>query len=120
MKKSVQSERNKAAVDLNSLKYVPYKCCPAIIDTFYKIFKKIWTTRGVPVSLLSKSDDARNPAEFRPITITNKIGKVFFSIVSKRLEKFTVRDSFIDSTQQKGFLSDVPGCIEHSFPCSNC
>ena len=122
IKKSIRSKRNKAAAGLNSLTYVLYKCCPAILPTLHNIFKKIWLSRDVPASwaaafivLLSKSDVVNDPGEFRPIAITDTIGKLFFSILSSRLEKFMVHNKFIDNTLQKGFLSETPGCLEHTF-----
>ena len=65
--------------------------------------------------LISKSDKVHLPAEFRPIAITNTVGKILFSIISARLEHYMVSNKFIDNTIQKGFLSEMPGCLEHAF-----
>ena len=87
-----------------------------------KLFRKVWQTRTVPDSwasafivLISKSDKVHLPAEFRPIAITNTVGKILFSIISARLEHYMVSNKFIDNTIQKGFLSEMPGCLEHAF-----
>ncbi len=65
---------------------------------------------------LQKSKDVLNdPSEFRPIAITNTRGKIFFSIISERLQKFLVKNDFIQTSIQTGFLADVPGCVEHVF-----
>ena len=42
------------------------------------------------------------------------MGKIFFGVIAKRLEKFMTRNGFIDKVQ-KGFKADTPGCLEHSF-----
>ena len=123
IKRSVLPKSNKATPGLNALPYTVYKKCPSIIKTLHKIFKKVWHTKDVPedwavafIVLLSKDPDKRDaPSEFRPIAITNTVGKIFFSIVSSRLQSFFVKNDFIRRTVQKGFLSGVAGCVEHSF-----
>ena len=84
--------------------------------------QKIWTTQEVPadwavayIVLLSKSENLSSPSEFRPIAITSTAGKIFFSVLSDRLQRYMVRNNFIRREVQKGFLSGMPGCLEHSF-----
>ncbi len=91
------------------------------MQTLFKVFKKVWTTKDVPaewatasIQLLAKSAKLSDPAEFRPIALTNTVGKVFFAVIAKRLEKYMTENSFI-SQVQKGFKADTPGCLEHSF-----
>ena len=104
------------------MSYVPYKKCKSIITTLHKIIKKIWQTKDVPedwaaayIVLLSKSDKLDDPAQFRPIARTNTVGKIFFSVLSSRLQHFLVKNNFLRRTTQKGFFSGVAGCLEHSF-----
>ena len=111
-------KRNGAAPGPNGISYLPYKRCPALWPYLHTIFSKIWKTNDVPkgwasasIILLPKSDKTADPAEFRPIALTNTIGKVFFSVFSKRLERFM---KFTSHTQ-KGFKTNTPGCLEHSF-----
>jgi hypothetical protein len=120
--RSVRPKRNKAAPGMNALSYVPYKKCKSIISIIHKICLKVWASQDIPddwavayIVLLQKSDDLSSPSEFRPIAITNTVGKIFFSIIAKRLQNFLTKNSYIDSRTQKGFLFGVPGCIEHSF-----
>ena len=122
LKISVRKKSNKAAPGINALTYVPYKKCHSIMLMVHKIVKKIWSSKSVPndwaqafVVLLSKSDILDDPSEFRPIAITNTVGKIFFSVISDRLQKFLLRNNYIDRATQKGFLSGLPGCLEHSF-----
>ena len=122
LSRAVRFKRNGAAPGLNSLTYVPYKRCPAIIDTLWKMGQKIWSTQEVPadwavayIVLLSKSENLSSPSEFRPIAITSTAGKIFFSVLSDRLQRYMVRNNFIRREVQKGFLSGMPGCLEHSF-----
>jgi hypothetical protein len=122
LRESVYKKSNKAAAGINGLSYVPYKKCRSIMFFVLKIVEKIWESQIVPsdwaqafIILLSKSDILDDPAEFRPIAITNTVGKIFFSIVSDRLQKFLLANKYIRRSLQKGFLSGVPGCLEHSF-----
>jgi hypothetical protein len=64
--------------------------------------------------LLAKSSNLHDPSEFRPIALTNTIGKIFFAVIAKRLEKYMMVNDFISSVQ-KGFKAETPGCLEHSF-----
>jgi hypothetical protein len=122
LSKSVSHKKNKATPGLNALSYVPYKKCPVLIDFLHRIGIKIWETKDVPDSwavayiiLLSKSDDLDSVSEFRPIAITSTIGKIFFSVLSDRLQDFLVHNKYIRIEIQKGFLAGMPGCIEHAF-----
>ena len=125
LRRCIRKKRNGATPGFNGLSYVPYKKCSAIIDLVHKIVQKIWKSKIVPDSwaqafivLLSKSDDLSKVSEFRPIAITSTIGKIFFSVVSDRLQKFMVKNNYIPMSTQKGFLAGMPGCLEHAFMLS--
>ena len=118
----MRSKRNGAAPGLNALTYLIYKKCPSILKMLHRMCIQIYKNLSVPkdwaaayVVLLQKSDSLDLPEEFRPIAITNTAGKLFFSIISERLQSFLVKNKYIKTQSQKGFLFGVPGCIEHSF-----
>jgi hypothetical protein len=118
----VSRKRNKATPGFNNLGYVPYKKCPSILKILLQIYLKIWKERKVPeewaiayLILLSKSEILHKVGEFRPIALTNCDGKVFFSLISGRTENYLVNNKYINRSKQKGFLSEMSGCIEHSF-----
>ena len=67
------------------------------------------------IILLSKSQDLSQVSEFRPIAITSAAGKIFFSVLSDRLQVFMLRNNYISREIQKGFLAGTPGCLEHTF-----
>jgi len=122
LRKGLKRKRNAAAPGLNGLSYVLYKKCPSILSALHRIFRQIYKSEDIPESwasafvvLLQKSDDLSLPSEFRPIAITNTVGKVFFSIMADRTQKFLVKNEFIKIGTQKGFLFGVPGCVEHPF-----
>jgi hypothetical protein len=123
LSRSVRKKSNSACPGLNSLTYVPYKKCPVLIRFLHKFVSKIWREKTVPddwaqafIVLLSKDlNKLDDPSCFRPIAITNTVGKIFFSVISDRLQQFMIKNRFIDRSYQKGFLSGVAGCLEHSF-----
>ena len=58
---------------------------------------------------------AHNISDFRPIALLNVEGMLFFSLVSRRLEKHLIcNNKFINKSVQKGCMEKVPGCSEHS------
>jgi len=87
-----------------------------------KLGRKIWKKKDIPadwarayIILLAKSEDLKSLSEFRPIAITSTVGKIFFSVISDRLQFFMIQNHYITRDLQKGFLFGVPGCLEHSF-----
>ena len=122
LQKSAKKKRNGAAPGLNALTYVPYKKCSAIMQFLAKLSRKIWKSQEIPadwamayIVILSKSDNLSVVSEFRPIAIACTAGKIFFSVLSDRLQAFMLRNNYISREVQKGFLTGVPGCLEHTF-----
>ena len=121
---SARRKRNGASPGLDAMSYVPFQKCPAIILFLHLLGIKIWEACEVAddwaqalISLLkngSLEEDLDVVSEFRPITIAATMGKMVLSVVSDRLQRFLVKNSFIPRQVQKGFLLGVPGCIEHT------
>ena len=55
--------------------------------------------------IVSKGENAHNPAAFRPIALTASTGKLFHKILARRMEKYCLANGFIDSYTQKGFFT---------------
>ena len=64
------------------------------------------------IRLLQKSDDTSHPSKMRPISILNVEGRIYFTIVNKRLAKFLLSNNYLDTRIQKGFIEAIAGCIE--------
>ena len=41
-------------------------------------------------------------------------GKIFFSLVARRLSDFLSSNNYIDTSVQNGGISGMPGCLEHT------
>ena len=52
--------------------------------------------------------------QFRTISLLNVEGKIFFSVLAKRLTKFMTDNNYVDTSVQKGGISDFSGCVEHT------
>jgi hypothetical protein len=123
--RSARRKRNGAAASLDALGYVPFKKCKALIKFLHLLGIKIFGELEVAddwaqavMALLKKgslTEDLDIVSEFRPITMTACFGKIFLSVVSDRLQVFFVKNSYIPRKIQKGFLSGIAGCVEHSF-----
>lgn len=48
------------------------------------------------------------------INLLNVEGKVFFSIVAKRMTTYLKQNNFIDTTVQKAGIPGFLGCLEHT------
>ncbi|TWW66935.1 hypothetical protein D4764_20G0009670 [Takifugu flavidus] len=62
----------------------------------------------------SGEEDSKNINQFRTISLLSVEGKVFFSIVSRRLTEFLLKNNYINTSVQKGGIPGVPGCLEHN------
>ena len=47
--------------------------------------------------------------KMRPISILNVEGRIFFTVVNKRLAGFLLANGYIDTRIQKGFIENFPG-----------
>ena len=107
--------------DPNEIPYTVYKWCPGILKSLWKVLRTIWR-RGrvadqwrqaeglwIPIEEKSKEID-----QFRIISLLNIEGKIFFSILSRRLSKFLIMNEYIDTSVQKGGVAGIPGCIEQT------
>ena len=51
------------------------------------------------ITVLHKAEDINNPNNYRGITITSAIGKLFNSILNKRLDKYLADNNIINDFQ---------------------
>ncbi|KAI2653774.1 hypothetical protein H4Q32_014114 [Labeo rohita] len=87
----------------------------------WKIIKVIWR-RGKVVQQwrhaegvwIPKEENSSNIEQFRVIPLLSVEGKIFFSIVARRMTEFLLQNEYIDIAVQKGGIPKVPGCIEHT------
>ena len=119
----LNSRRNGSSPGINGIPYKVYKKCPKIMSFLFKIFLSCAKLCLVPVQWRIASEvyipkvnqpNVNKIEDFRPIALLNVEGKLFFSLISKRMEKHIIhKNQFINTSIQKGCMEKVPGCWEH-------
>ena len=112
-----------APAPFDRIGYVVFKKCSALIPTLVDIFSFCCAHSAVPhqwktaaIKLITKGsavEDASNPSNFRPITLTSCIGKIFTTLLRNRWLKFMLLNKYFDTSIQKAFMPSIPGCTEH-------
>ena len=119
----LSTQRNASAPGLNGIPYKVYKKCLKINKFLFKIFLSCMNKGIIPLQWQSakqiympkvKPPTEHSISDFLPIALLNVEGKVFFSLVSKRLETHLISNNkIINKSVQKGCMEKVPGCWEH-------
>ena len=119
--KVLRSRRNGAAPGPNGIPNTVWKRCSCLHTPLFNIIRQVWKACSVPqawqcaaIRLFHKSGPTDNPANFRPIALSNCEGKIFFALLGKAILEHMLKNSFFDQKVQKGFLPGVAGCLEHS------
>lgn len=60
---------------------------------------------------IPKEENSTRLKLFRLISIFSVEGKVFFSILARRMMKVLLKNKYIDTSVQKGGIPEVPGCL---------
>lgn len=117
----IRKSRNSSAPGPNGIPYIVWKRCPSLQRRLYTIFCRVWHLGTVPTSwqqavivLIHKSGAASDPTNFRPIALSNCDGKLFFSLVSRKICTYMKVNSYWSGLDQKGFLPGISGCVEHA------
>ncbi|MCG8429578.1 MAG: reverse transcriptase family protein [Candidatus Omnitrophica bacterium] len=63
---------------------------------------------------IPKEQDSKDIGQFRPISLLNVEGKIFFAVMASKLTNFLMENGYVDTTVQKGGVPGVPGCLEHA------
>lgn len=82
------------------------------IFQFASLEPRLWTLAEgcfVPKELNSMELD-----QFWEISVLDVEGKIFWSIIAKRLTTYRLTNEFIDPSVQKGGVPGYSGCLEHT------
>ncbi len=115
--------RNKArtasAPGIDGVTYSMWASIPWIPGCLADLYNKLIQQRGCPSiwkfgwTVLLHKGGPRNLSNYRPITLTPTLAKLFHAIVAGWLEKGIISAGIISTELQKGFLTGVAGAIEH-------
>ena len=116
----IKKARAKSAPGNNGLPYLVYKRCPGISENLWVLNRLAFKTAEYPDNCrffegvyIPKTDGDFGPDTGRPISLGNVQGKVYMSVLAKRLTEFVIQNDYVDTTVQKGGVPKVKGCIEH-------
>ena len=103
--------------------YKVYKNCEHLAHFLFSILSACLGSQQVPVqwriariffATKTAEPDPTRIGDFREIAISNVEGKLFFSMVSRRLSRHIIlNNKFVNLSVQKGCMERVPGCWEH-------
>ena len=107
--------RSDSAPGSNGVPYIVYKQRPQLLRFLLKLLRIIWR-RGKVVGQwrysqgiwIPKEERAKKINQFRCISLLNVEGKIFFSLLSRLLVDFLLKNTYIDTSVQKG---GVPGML---------
>ncbi|GFO34064.1 reverse transcriptase [Plakobranchus ocellatus] len=117
----VNEARAKSAPRPNRVPYLLYKRCPNVLKRLDKILQSAWKTIKISKEWMTAEgvyipteQDSKGINQFRPISLLNVEGKMFFSIMALRLTKYLTENGYINISVQKGGIPWVSGCLEHA------
>ena len=118
---TVKKARSKSAPGPSGITYQLYKKCPRLLKILWRQLVVVWR-KGVIPDEWTKAEGCFVPKEansstinqFRTISLLDVEGKIYFSILAKRMTSFMINNNYIDTSTQKGGVGGFPGCWEHN------
>ena len=118
----LKNKKATSAPGPDGLMYGIFRKLPATHRFLATLFSKLLVTGDPPsswskseVTLIYKAGDTDKPENFRMISLTSCVGKLFHQILSDRIANYFLRNKLIDPETQKAFLKGINGCMEHTF-----
>ncbi|KAJ3614940.1 hypothetical protein NHX12_018509 [Muraenolepis orangiensis] len=117
----VRKARASSAPGPSGTSYKVYKYCPKLLLRLWYILRVFWRRGRIPDQWrvaegvwIPKEENSTQLDQFRIISLLCVEAKVFFSAVSKQLCTYLAENTYIDTSVQKGGISGMPGCLEHT------
>ena len=88
-----------------------------LLATMFTMIRKsstapdIWASSRI--TLIHKGGNKDDPTQFRMISLTANVGKLFHTLESKRTMDFMISNEYLDPAAQKAFIEGINGCVEH-------
>ncbi|XP_061093280.1 uncharacterized protein LOC133125737 [Conger conger] len=117
----VRKARASSAPGPSGTSYKVYKNCPKLLQHLWKLMRVFWRRGKIPEQWrvaegvwIPKEENSTQLDQFRIISLLCVEAKVFFSAISRRLSTYLVKNTYIDTSVQKGGIAGMPGCMEHT------
>ena len=73
----------------------------------------MWGKSKIILLHKDKDSDKSDPTQFRMISLTSNVGKLYHSLESSRLLSYMVTNGYLDPSAQKAYMEGINGCTEH-------
>ena len=121
IRKVVDKARAKSSPGPNGIPYQLYKKCPKVLEWLHRLLRSAWRNQKISGQWMTadgvyipKEQNSSDISQFRPISLLNVEGKIFFSVMAARLTKYLMENKYLDVSVQKGGIPGVAGCVEHA------
>ena len=117
----VKKARSSSAPGPNGVPYRLYKNCPKVLEVLWHLSRTAWKKQLIPSEwqravavFIPKEENSKDIGQFRNIALLNVEGKIFFSVLARRMSTYLLENNYIDTSCQKAGVPGFPGCVEHS------
>lgn len=63
---------------------------------------------------IPKEENSTKLKQFRSISLLSMEGKIFFSVLSRRMTEYLLKNAYIENSVQKRGIPGVSRCLEHT------
>ncbi|KAG1932793.1 hypothetical protein F2P79_020826 [Pimephales promelas] len=117
----VKKARSSSAPGPNGVPYKLYKNCPKVLELLWHLMRTAWKKQIIPSEwqravavFIPKETNSKDISQFRNIALLNVEGKIFFSVLARRMTNYLLKNGYVDTNCQKAGVPGFPGCVEHS------
>jgi hypothetical protein len=122
VKQALYKKSNTSAPGEDGIVYAYLKKMPYLHKVLATAFTGIRNKGEAPtewaeskVILIKKDENGSDddPTNFRMISLTLNIGKLYHSLEAQRMIDFMVGNKYLDPLAQKAYIEGINGCVEH-------
>ena len=120
LRRIVNKSRNKSTPGPNGIPFLVYKKCPEVLKWLHTNLKLAWKNGHISNQwmiadgvYIPKEKNSKDINQFRPISLLNVEGKIFFAVLASKLTNYLLTNKYIDPSVQKGGVPGIAGCLEH-------
>ena len=121
IKDIVRKARAGSAPGPNGVSYRILKKCEGVLRILWNLLRLAWRKRVVSDQwtisegvFIPKEENAKEISQFRPISLLNVEGKLFFGVLARRVRTYQSDNEYVNTSVQKGGIQGMQGCVEHS------
>ena len=110
-----------SAPGLNGISFKLYKNCLTVLEQLVCLLQRAWREGFVAQEWcladgvwIPKEENSIGVGSFRPISLLNIQGKIFFGVIARQMTSFLLQNKYINTSVQKAGIPGFPGCLEHA------